>query len=266
MTISHETEYMKIGDGYSMFQMHGTRAADALHFHEDGEVLMHATDAATPEVDIADTMRDMFTNWTSDDRPNADTFGGTKTEGTRLALTRDIYENEISQEVAAIEKLIIGEAAEITLGLKELPLHRLAIFTGNLPSDVSNTEPTNWAGEGDVVSLRELLVGGLSTLPFFSWCLRIQNSRKSVSGNTLYDWYYAPRCQADPNMEIAFVKNDIVNIEGKIHVLPSKQLHELTAGEYTFTDPSDTKVYYTMRSREGKGGLIRIFYETDEAA
>jgi len=264
MTVGYDLQKMKIGDGYSIFGMHGTREAGALHFHEDGEILMHASDAGTPEVAIADTIHDLFTNLASGDLPDMDTFGGTDVAGTKLAVERTMYENEISQEISPIETMIVGEKAIIEATLKELSLTRLALLLGQLPSDVANVAAGPWVA-GDVVSIDQLLVGGITTLPYFSWGLRIQQNRAALAGNTLYDWYYAPRCQVDPNNEITFVKNDIVKMTGKIHVYPSKQLHELTAGAYTFTTPSNTKVRYTMRSREGKGGLVHIFYERADA-
>ena len=262
--VEKRTEHMRIGDGYGIYAQHGTRELTALHFHESGELFPYATNGASPtETEIEKTFHDLFNgNLEEADIYAMDTWGGTDNEGTAIDIERSMFENEISQELSAIEELIVGEKAKVKFKIKETPIERVAMLLGNLVGDVAtlSTLP-NWIGVGDVATVKRLLIGGLSTIPFLSYCTRILKNRSAVEGETLYEYYYFPNCQVDPNTSIKRVKNDIFMMDVVLNVRPSAQLHELTAGVYTFTDPANTKVYHTMRSREGKGALGMIYEE-----
>ena len=166
------------------------------------------------------------------------TFGGTNPSGAELTVEREILDDEISQELAPIQRLVIGESASFKITANAGRMKNLAIASGRAESDIAAISdsllPRDIPGES-------LYVGGTIGLDFVALAHEIVNS---VSPN-LREWLYMPRCQAGEGFGFGFKKNEIRELEMVFNILPALQTLFLIA--------------------QGRHALFQIIFEQEEA-
>lgn len=144
------------------------------------------------------------------------TFGGTDPSGAEIAVEKEEFNVEISQEKAAVKRLIVGESATFKITIMASRLENLAIAAGRSTGDITNIGQAALPGGN---SGKGLLIGGITEMAFFALVHEVCNS---VSPN-LKDWIYMPRCQASPSMAWTFAKNALRQVEFTANILPAKQ-------------------------------------------
>lgn len=179
----------KIGDGFTYYKFYTPNPAASSPYGEP----------TLPEV-VADNQ----------------TFGGTDPTGFEVSVERELIDDEVSQEIGILQRLVIGEKGMFKLTVEAGKLANLAIVDGQQPSAITNLTSGSIGGSN---SGRALLVGGRTTLDFFGIVHKVCNS---VSPN-LKEYIYAPRCQADPNYTFGFKKNEVRKVEFNINVYPAAQ-------------------------------------------
>ena len=184
------TLFRKIGDGYTYYKFYTPTPLGTTPY---GEPTMAAI--------IADNQ----------------TFGGTDVSGLEVAITREVIEDKISQEIAAIQKLITGESATLKITIEAGKLDNLAIASGGKPGDITNVVAGSTPRA--VYAAKSYLVGGDATLEFFAILHEVCNS---VSPN-LKEYIYAPNCQTSEGFGWSFKQAEIRKLELSINVLPARQ-------------------------------------------
>ena len=187
--MGYSTLNRKLGDGYTYYKFYTPNPDGATPYGEE----------TLPAI-IADNQ----------------TFGGTDPSGAEISIEREVLDDEVSQEVGIIQKLIVGESGMLKLTVEAGKLNNLAIASGQRPSAVTNVTQGSIGGSNPG---RSLLIGGQITLDFFGLVHRVCNS---VSPN-LKEYLYAPRCQADPSLCWGYKKNEIRKLELTVNIFPALQ-------------------------------------------
>jgi len=196
---SYELTNRKIGDGYTYYKVYtpDTGAGDPY-----GEPTLIETKA--------------------DDQ----TFGGTNVNGAELGIEREILEDEISQELSAIQRLIIGEKGSFKMTINTGRLDNVALAVGKNPTDdISDVDAGNLPGSNPGKSV---LIGGNAALEFLSLVHEVQNS---VSPN-LKEWAYMPRCQSAEGFTFGFKRNVIREAELNFTIYPALQDNFLVGSKH----------------------------------
>lgn len=186
---SYNTLFRKVGDGYTYYVKYTPNDGGSTPYGEKTLVEVIAGD---------------------------ESFGGTGTNGAAIAIDREILNDEISQEVAPIQKLVIGESAQLKITIPAGRLENIAMAAGGVASDITDVAAGSMP---DSNAAKAMLVGGITTLEFFSLAHQVCNS---VSPN-LKDYIYAPRCQAAEGFGWSFVAKEVRALELTIDINAAKQ-------------------------------------------
>ncbi len=146
----------------------------------------------------------------------AKTFGGSDPSGLEINLERDIFEDEIAQELAPVQTVIMGEKATAKLTINAGGLDNLTIMGGRPLTDQDETLAAAMPGSNDA---DHIMVGGNLSVQSFGICHKVSNSYDT----DYYDWFYAPYCSADPTFAFKYSRDDIRKMEATINIHPAKQ-------------------------------------------
>ena len=186
---TYDVSTRKLGDGYTYYDEYS---------HDD----------STPETYGEPTLNTVVAA--------DDSFGGTDPTGSEFAVEREFFEDEISQELSPVARLIIGEKATYKIMVSAGNLTTLAVSLG-IP--VSAIASVTAADLPDVYAGNSLMIGGRTLLQTVALVLEVCNS---YSPN-LSDYLYMPNCTAGSNATIKYVKNEVRKVEVSFSLQPSKQ-------------------------------------------
>jgi len=186
---SYNPLFRKLGDGYTYYKEYSQDAGGSDPYGEPTIIEVMADDQ---------------------------TFGGTDPTGAEIAVERETYEDVISQEVAPIQKLVIGERATFKITVVAGRLENLTMAAGRAIADIADIDSANLP---DSNSGKGIIIGGELTLQNVAIVHKVCNS---VSPN-LSEYFYAPNCTAAENFGFKFEKNRVRYVELTYDVYPALQ-------------------------------------------
>jgi len=208
MAVYYDKSTRKLGDGYTFYKTYADTAE------------------GTNEPTVIETMADDVT------------FGGTDPAGSEFSVEREVFDDDISQELSRIDTLIIGEKATFKITYSAGDIEKLALGMGLEISDIENIGSGLMPGD---YAARAVMIGGRTNLATLALVLKVCNAFSPL----LNDYLFMPRCQANPSAAMKFVRNEIRKMESTFDILPSKAA--------TFV--GDTTC-------ESMHGLAKFMYET----